>query len=166
MIPGMADVTRSLAGARIALGSAAWAAPDPFVRALGFRPSPEMRFLARLFAVRDAAVGAAVLVAGPQRRAAVVAAAMLCDVSDAVCGVRGMRAEGLGWRIGLLAGGGGIAAVAAGLLSLREARAEAAAAGDPPAGDDDALARFYAASSSLKRPARSAASSSSNPPID
>jgi hypothetical protein len=60
-----------LAGGRLAIGAAIWAAPEPSMRALGFDPDdPQGLALGRLAATRDLAMGGLSLAALGDRRAA------------------------------------------------------------------------------------------------
>jgi hypothetical protein len=88
---------KALGALRIVVGLLAWVAPNLAGTLFGLNPgrNPQAPYLARLFGVRDLALGVGVLASqGDQRRPWLVAG-MACDVADAA-------AAGLGYRAGYL----------------------------------------------------------------
>jgi hypothetical protein len=97
------DPVTGLALGRIALGVGAIASPDLTARLFGLSPAdnPQLPYFARLFGVREIALGGLTLLAkGPARRTMVVAG-MAVDGGDAVTGVIGLARK----EVPVLAGG-------------------------------------------------------------
>jgi hypothetical protein len=89
----MPDITPTqvLPALRIAVGGGAWAAPEMTSKLFGFTNTQESAYLARLFGVRDVALGLGVLVGGDGRRMWLTMG-VLCDAADAAAGVLGLQA--------------------------------------------------------------------------
>src|SRR6184192_3588822 len=112
----------TLSGMRVALGSAAWTAPNRTTKLFGLDPesNPQSAFLARCFGVRDFALAvAATRSTGPSKRLA-LQLGVVCDIFDIgaamLAGRNGtMRAPAVlvVGATGLLAAGLGIAALQA-----------------------------------------------------
>jgi hypothetical protein len=86
---------RLLVGGRILFGGAFFAAPRPSMRAVGLAPddNPQALHWARVFGIRDAALGLALLGSHGDGRRLIWRIGMLCDAGDAVAGA-------LSWRRG------------------------------------------------------------------
>jgi hypothetical protein len=80
---------RSLAGVRLAIGTSAWATPNLAGRAFGLdsAANPQSPYLARLFGIRDVALGVGVLTTSGESRRRWLVLGMLCDAADAAAGV-------------------------------------------------------------------------------
>ena len=105
------DNLTGLSLGRIALGVAAWAAPERGRKALAFE-GPQVSYLFRLFGVRDIALGALTLVAPPSQRPALVRAGIAVDAADAAAGLLALRGKAVSTPVGVaLTAVGAIAAV-------------------------------------------------------
>jgi len=114
---------RSLAGIRVAIGTSAWATPRLAGKAFGLDAdgNPQSPYLARLFGVRDIALGIGTLTTTGESQRRWLALGMLCDAADAAAGVLAGRAGYLPkvptvlvTGVALLAAGLGAAALANG----------------------------------------------------
>jgi hypothetical protein len=80
---------RSLAGVRMAIGTSAWATPRLAGKAFGLDSAgnPQSPYLARLFGVRDIALGIGALTTTGESQRRWLALGLLCDAADAAAGV-------------------------------------------------------------------------------
>jgi hypothetical protein len=80
---------RSLAGVRMAIGTSAWATPRLAGKAFGLDSdsNPQSPYLARLFGVRDIALGIGALTTTGESQRRWLALGLLCDAADAAAGV-------------------------------------------------------------------------------
>jgi hypothetical protein len=80
---------RSLAGVRMAIGTSAWATPRLAGKAFGLDAAgnPQSPYLARLFGVRDIALGIGTLTTTGESQRRWLALGLLCDAADAAAGV-------------------------------------------------------------------------------
>jgi hypothetical protein len=103
------------------IGAAAWFAPRLSGRVLGLDPgrNPEVAYLARLFAVRDAALGFGLGTSDEAGRAQWLRAGIACDFGDAVAGVLAGRRGELPKPATVMVTGAALAAVTLGFLALR-----------------------------------------------
>src|SRR3954469_15261877 len=109
------DKVTSLSLGRIAIGAAAYAAPELSLRAMMLdHTHRETPLFVRLFGVRDLALGVATLLAKPQHRRALLALGMLVDAGDAGAGFLALRSGALKPAIGLALTGAGASAVVVG----------------------------------------------------
>jgi hypothetical protein len=85
---------RSLAGIRVAVGTSAWATPRLAGKAFGLDAdaNPQSPYLARLFGVRDLALGIGALTTTGESRRHWLMLGMMCDAADAAAGVLAGRA--------------------------------------------------------------------------
>jgi hypothetical protein len=85
---------RSLAGLRVAVGTSAWATPRLAGKAFGLDAdgNPQSPYLARLFGVRDLALGIGALATSGESRRTWLMLGVLCDAADAAAGVMAGRA--------------------------------------------------------------------------
>ena len=111
-----------LTGMRLAIGTGAWVAPSLSGRAFGLDPdaNPQASFVGRLFAVRDAVLGAGVLSSDGEARRLWWRLGVVCDVADAAAAVIAGRngdlptfAAAMSTATALTAAGLGVAALAA-----------------------------------------------------
>jgi hypothetical protein len=115
------DNVTSLSLARVAIGAAAYAAPELSLRAMMLdHTHRETPIFVRLFGVRDFALGAATLVAKPQHRRMLLALGMLVDAGDAGAGLLALRSGSVKRPVGLALTGAGSAAVLAGLVAMAQ----------------------------------------------
>jgi hypothetical protein len=115
---------RSLAGIRVAIGTSAWATPRLAGKAFGLDAdgNPQSPYLARLFGVRDIALGIGTLTTTGESQRRWLALGMLCDAADAAAGVLAGRAGYLPKVPTVLVTG--VALVAAGLGAAALANGE------------------------------------------
>jgi hypothetical protein len=112
----------TLAGLRFAIGGGAWVAPRLAGTLFGLSPArnPQSPYLARLFGVRDAALGAGVLQSEGAAQKQWLQLGVACDVADAVAALAGGRAGYLSPPVTALVFAPAVAAAALGVLALRE----------------------------------------------
>jgi hypothetical protein len=116
-------MSTQLAGLRLAIGSGAWAAPNTTGKLFGLDPegNPQASYLARLFGVRDIALGAGVLSTEGSSRQKWLQLGVVCDLADAAAGVLAGRAGVLPRWSSVLVTGTALVAAAQGVMALREA---------------------------------------------
>lgn len=80
---------RVLIGVRVSIGAGAWLAPRLAGRLFGLDPvaNPQLPYLARLFGVRDVALGAGVGLSAGHARRVWLQLGILCDAADGVAGL-------------------------------------------------------------------------------
>ena len=80
-----------LAGLRIAIGAASWATPRVAGRLFGLdaEENPQAPYLARLFGVRDVALGWGTLNSEGEAQRQWLLAGVACDIADAAAGIAG-----------------------------------------------------------------------------
>jgi hypothetical protein len=111
MVPAMdrARATKlalnSLIGVRLGFGVVSWFAPRPVGRVLGLDADGQTPYLARVFAVRDAALALGAYSATGEAQRQWLLAGLLCDSADAVASIAGGRSGYLSARtsVGLTA---------------------------------------------------------------
>ncbi len=111
-----------LAGLRLAVGATAWATPRVSGGLFGLDAAgnPQAPYLARLFGVRDAALGWGVLNSKGDAQRQWLAVGLACDVADALAGIAGGRAGYLSKVSAALVTGAAVAAAALGASALSE----------------------------------------------
>ncbi len=117
----MESVPRLILASRLAVGVAAWFAPDVTTKFFGIDPARSDRFVTRLFGARDAAMATTTLLAPPKARKAVALTCVAIDAVDVVAGLDERRRGNLGTRATLLGPIGAISFVVAGVFAAREA---------------------------------------------
>jgi hypothetical protein len=122
MFCGMPSTRTILGAGRTAIGLGAWLAPDSTARVFGIDPERSDRFIARLFGVRDAALGAALLAAPAPAVKPLAAVGTAIDALDAVAGFDEHRRGTLSPTTAVLGPGAAVAFAVLGLLVLRDAR--------------------------------------------
>lgn len=97
------DPVTGLSLGRIAIGVGSIVAPAPTARVFGLRPAenPQLPYFARMFGVREIALGALTLMATGDVRRTLVRAGVAVDGGDAVTGIIGLARK----EFPLLAGG-------------------------------------------------------------
>jgi hypothetical protein len=113
---------KTLAGLRIVIGVSSWATPRVAGRLFGLDAvaNPQAPYLARLFGVRDVALGWGALGSDGDARRQWLLAGVACDIADALAGIAGARARYLPPLTGLLVTGTALAAAALGAAALNE----------------------------------------------
>src|SRR5437763_13812554 len=83
------QAVRSLAGVRMAIGTSAWATPRLAGKAFGLDSdaNPQSPYLARLFGIRDIALGIGALTSTGESRRRWLVLGLCCDAADAAAGV-------------------------------------------------------------------------------
>jgi hypothetical protein len=116
------NVTTSLAIARLAVGGSAFATPRLAGRAFGLDAvaNPQTPYLARLFGVRDAALGVGILTSQGDARRQWLMIGVGCDAADALAGLAGARAGYLPKATTALVTAAALSAIAMGVLALRD----------------------------------------------
>jgi hypothetical protein len=112
----------SLAGLRLAIGAGAWTIPRLTGSLFGLDAdgNPQSPYLARLFGVRDVALGWGVITSGGDARRRWVLAGIGCDLADAAAGVLATRGGYLPKPAGVLVTGTALAAAGLGAAALLE----------------------------------------------
>ncbi len=117
------DNATSLSLARIAVGAAAWAAPEFGLKAALLDPTaPQSPYLVRLFGARDVALGAITLLAGPEHKPALLRVGLGVDGSDLVASLLAWRERAVTPVTGAVLAGATVAALAAGVAALGQQR--------------------------------------------
>lgn len=110
-----------LVGVRSAIGVGAWVAPRLSGRLFGLDPdnNPQTPYLARLFGVRDAALGYGLSTSQGAQRALWLRIGIACDLADAAAGVLAGRRGELPTFATALVTGTALSAAALGLVALQ-----------------------------------------------
>lgn len=120
---GVMDNVTSLSLARVAIGSAAYAAPELSLKAMMLdHTHRETPIFVRLFGVRDLALGLAILLAKPQHKRALLGLAMLVDAGDAGAGYLALRSGAVKPAVGIGLTAAGASAVLAGAAAVMQQR--------------------------------------------
>jgi hypothetical protein len=113
------DNATSLSLARVAVGTAAWVAPEFSLKAgMLDHTAPQSPFMLRLFGVRDAALGAITLMAAPAAKPALLKVGLVVDAADAAAAVRAVQRGQVKTPTGATVAGMALAAVVAGAVAL------------------------------------------------
>jgi hypothetical protein len=114
---------RSLATLRMAVGTSAWATPRLAGKAFGLDAAgnPQSPYLARLFGIRDIALGVGALSTTGEARRQWITLGVMCDVADALAGLLAGRAGYLPKVPTVLVTGVAVAAAGMGLSALANA---------------------------------------------
>jgi hypothetical protein len=113
----------SLAITRLAVGGSAFFTPRLAGRAFGLdvEANPQAPYLARLFGVRDAALGIGILTSKGEARRQWLAIGVACDAADALAGVAAGREGYLPKATAAVVTATALSAIVMGSLALREA---------------------------------------------
>jgi hypothetical protein len=113
----------SLAITRLAVGGSAFATPRLAGRAFGLdaEANPQAPYLARLFGVRDAALGIGILTSQGEARRQWLMIGVGCDAADVLAGLAGGRAGYLPKGTAAVVTATAVSAIVMGALALREA---------------------------------------------
>ena len=117
-----AATINALAGLRIAIGVSSWATPRVAGRLFGLdaEENQQAPYLARLFGVRDAALGWGALSTEGETQRQWLLAGLACDVADAVAGLAGGQRGYLPKVTSALVTGTALSAAALGAAALQE----------------------------------------------
>ena len=107
----------TMALTRLGAGALSWAQPERATKAFGL-PGPTSDYTARLFGIRDIALGLGVMSRKPAVRKATLRLAMLCDAADCAAGVLEAKAGKTTPAGSALLIGGAAAFVVMGALAL------------------------------------------------
>jgi hypothetical protein len=91
--------------------------------------NPQAPYLARLFGVRDIALGVGLVTAPPAARRQWLMVGLACDVSDVLAGIAGRKAGYLSKTSGMLVTGAALGGVTLGVLALRQVEGDEPLAG-------------------------------------
>ena len=113
------DNATLLSLARIAVGTAAWIAPEQSLK-VGMldHTAPQSPLMLRLFGVRDLALGAITLMATPAARPALLKVGLAVDAADAAAAVRALQHGQVKPPAGTALAGVALGAVVAGVVAL------------------------------------------------
>jgi hypothetical protein len=115
------DLARALALSRVAVGVGTWLAPRTGLAVTSLDPTaPESPYLLRLFAAREAVLGAVTLMSDEQPES-LLELGLVVDCLDVAAGLSAWRSRSLGKAAGILTGLGA-AGVAIGTVALVQAR--------------------------------------------
>ena len=116
---------KSLATLRVAIGASAWATPRLAGRAFGLDAAgnPQSPYLARLFGIRDIALGVGTLSTTGEAQRQWLTLGVVCDAADAAAGVLAGRAGYLPKVATVLVTATAIAAAGMGLSALANSEA-------------------------------------------
>jgi hypothetical protein len=116
------QTVKALAGLRILIGPASWTAPRLAGRIFGLdaEGNPQAPYLARLFGVRDVALGWGILNSEGDTRRQWLLAGLACDIADAFAGLAGGRRGYLSKVTSGLVTGTALSAAALGGAALNE----------------------------------------------
>jgi hypothetical protein len=115
------QIVKQLAGMRLAVGAGSWLTPRVSGKLFGLDASdnPQAPYIARLFGVRDAALGIGALSSSGEAQQQWLTLGLACDVADTAAGIFGGRGGYLGKTSAVLVTGAAIAAAAMGAAALR-----------------------------------------------
>ena len=115
------DPLQALVGARFAIGSSSWIAPGLAGRAFGLDVpgNPQAPYLARLFGIRDLALGVGVQQNSGDARRFWLMVGVACDIADAAAGVISGRDGSLPKVSAALVTGTAILAAGLGIKALQ-----------------------------------------------
>jgi hypothetical protein len=117
-----ADAIRLLTGTRFAIGAASWATPRVAGKLFGLdaAANPQSPYLARLFGVRDFALGWGLVSTEGDAQRQWLMVGVACDLADAVAGAAGGRAGYLPKHTAVLVTATALVAVALGAEALKD----------------------------------------------
>src|SRR3954462_8692409 len=116
---------KSLATLRMAIGASAWAPPRLAGKAFGLdaEGNPQSPYLARLFGVRDIALGVGTLATTGEARRQWLTLGVMCDAADAAAGIFAGRGGYLPKVPTVLVTGVALVAAGLGLAALANSEA-------------------------------------------
>lgn len=116
------DAINLLSGLRLAIGGASWATPRVAGKLFGLdaTANPQSPYLARLFGVRDIALGWGVMGSEGQTQRQWLMAGVACDLADALAGIAGGRGGYLPKHTAVMVTATALAAAALGAEALKD----------------------------------------------
>lgn len=119
---------KTLAGLRVAIGAVSWLAPNfaGTLFGLDVKNNPQAPYLARLFGIRDLALGVGTLVAQGNDRRSILALGAACDAADAAAAELGRREGYLSAFTAAKLAGTAVLAIGLGAAGLRPGSSESA----------------------------------------
>lgn len=116
------SASTSIAALRIGIGAVAWLTPNLAARLFGLDSAgnPQAPYLARLFGIRDLALGAGTLVTEGEARRSWLTSGLVCDVADTAAALLGRRAGYLSTPVTVLLTVPALSGVALGVIALRD----------------------------------------------
>jgi hypothetical protein len=122
------QLIQQLVATRAAIGAGAWLMPRFSGRLFGLDPdaNPQAPYLARLFGVRDVALGVGLSSSSGAERQQWLRLGVACDLADAAAGVLAGRSGSLPKRATLLVTATALAAAAMGIAAMRGEETETA----------------------------------------
>jgi hypothetical protein len=122
------QLIQQLVATRAAIGAGAWLMPRFSGRLFGLDPdaNPQAPYLARLFGVRDVALGVGLNSSSGAERQQWLRLGVACDLADAAAGVLAGRSGSLPKRATLLVTATALAAAAMGIAAMRGEETETA----------------------------------------
>jgi hypothetical protein len=123
--------TRVLVGLRVAIGAGSWIAPRLAGRLFGLDAvaNPQLPYVARLFGVRDVALGAGLQLSSGENRRLWLQLGILCDAADFAAGILAGRSGALSRVSTVLVTAPALAGIGMGVAALKAADEPAAPAG-------------------------------------
>jgi len=120
------QTVKSLATLRMAVGASAWATPRLAGKAFGLDAAgnPQSPYLARLFGIRDIALGVGTLSTTGEARRQWLTLGVMCDAADAAAGIFAGRAGYLPKVPTVLVTGVALVAAGMGLAALGNSEAQ------------------------------------------
>jgi Domain of unknown function (DUF4267) len=114
-------LTRAFASLRVAIGAGSFLAPRLSGRAFGLDPdrNPQLPVMARLFGVRDLALGVGVLTTEGDARRRWLQLGLVCDAADAATGAIARRNGEIGAFAGVVLTGAALVGVGLGVHALQ-----------------------------------------------
>jgi Domain of unknown function (DUF4267) len=115
-------MVRNISLFRIAIGAISWLAPNLAGKLFGLDPSSNEQapYLARLFGVRDLALGIGALQTTGAQQKQIVQLGLACDAADVAAGLLGRRAGYLSPLATIMVTGGAVAAAAMSAAAIGE----------------------------------------------
>ena len=117
------SLTRAFAALRVVIGAGSFLTPRLSGRAFGLDPdaNPQLSLMARLFGVRDLALGVGVLTTEGEARRRWLQLGLVCDAADAAAGLIAGRNGEIGPFATVVLTGAAIAGVGLGVNALQVA---------------------------------------------
>jgi hypothetical protein len=115
-------MVRNISMFRIAIGAISWLAPNLAGKLFGLDTAgnPQAPYLARLFGIRDLALGVGALRTRGDAQRRILTLGMACDVADTAAGVFGRRAGYLPPVTAVLVTGAAVAAAGMSAAAIQE----------------------------------------------
>jgi hypothetical protein len=116
----MSPLVLNLAAGRAFVGGFTWLAPQKAARLFGLEPDPKSAYVARLFGVRDVALGIGAVSTDGDAQRKWLALGLFCDALDLVASGLAYRDGAMRPQTAALAGGAALGGAMLGAMALRE----------------------------------------------